>query len=183
MKTFVYSFLCMLAVGCLMSCEKESYVSIGHTLEGQYLQAELNGEETYLATTNGCIHGNKYYYAEYPNNPLPLDQLNLIRQSRDGKTAMHFYVSQGRLLQDDYPLIFEEGVYEAYCRHVELQYYENQGTSKEVMYKGLVNMVIEEWDEEGFLSGTFDGIIRAPGSKWKEIKNGAFRIKVRREST
>ncbi|NRB47349.1 MAG: hypothetical protein HRU41_06725 [Saprospiraceae bacterium] len=183
MKTFVYSFLWMVVVSSLMSCEKESYVSIGHTLEGQYIQAELNGEEIYLATTNGCIHGNKYYYAEYPNNPLPLDQLNLIRQSRDGKTAMHFYVSQGRLLQDDYPLIFEEGVHETYCRQVELQYYENQGTSKEVKYCGLISMIIEEWDDEDFLIGTFDGIVRAPGSKWKEIKKGAFRIKVRRENS
>ncbi len=178
MKTFVYSFLSMAAFSCLLSCEKESHISIGHTLEGQYIQAEVNGEDIYLATTNGSISGNQYFYQEFPNNPLPLDQLNMIRQSRDGKTAMHFYVSQGQLLQDEYPLIFEEGVYEAYCRHVELQFYENQGTAKEVKYCGLVNMIIEEWDDEGFLVGTFDGIVRAPGSKWKDLKNGVFRIRV-----
>lgn len=178
MKTFVYSFLYMAALSCLMSCEKESYINLGHTLEGQYIQAEVNGEELYLATTNGCVSGNKYFYAELANNPLPLDQLNMIRQSRDGKTAMHFYVSQGKLLQDEYPLIFEKGTYEAYCRHVELQYYENQGTSKEVKYGGLVNMIIEEWDDEGFLVGTFDGIVFASGSKRKELRNGTFRIRI-----
>ena len=183
MKTFVYSFLCLAAWGFLSACEKESHISIGHTLEGQYIQAQVNGVDVYLATTNGCISGNQYYYAEFPDNPLPLDQLNLIRQSRDGKTAMHFYVSQGQLLQDDYPLIFEAGVYEAYCRHVELQFYENQGTSKEVRYVGLVNMIIEDWDDEDFLVGTFDGIVRAPGSKWKELREGAFRIKVIRDKT
>ncbi len=178
MKTFVYSFLCLATWGLLSACEKESYVRIGHTLDGQYLQAEVNGEDVYLATLLGNSFGNIYYYAELPNNPLPLDQLNLIRQSRDGKTAMHIYVSQGRLLQDEYPLIFEEGVHEGYCRQVELQFYENYGTSKEVKYCGMINMIIESWDDEGFLVGTFDGIARAKGSRWKELKNGSFRIRV-----
>lgn len=178
MKIFVYSFLSMVALNCLLSCEKESHVMLGHTLEGQYIQAEVNGEDIYLATTNGCVSGNKYYYTEFVDNPLPLDQLNMIRQSRDGRTAMHFYVSQGKLRQDEYPLIFEEGVYETYCRHVELQYYENQGTAKEIKYSGLVNMIIEEWDDEGFLLGSFDGIVRATGSKWKKLEDGAFRIKI-----
>jgi|GEM_PF-3682115 len=182
MKTFVYSFLSLLVLGCISSCEKEAHIRLGHTLEGQYIQAQVNGEEIYLATTNGCVSGNQYYYEELPNNPIPLDQLNMIRQSRNGDKAMHFYVTQGKLLEDEFPLIFQEGVYEGFCRHVELQYYENQGSSKEIQYTGLVDMSIDSWDDEDFLQGTFEGIVRAPGSKWKEIKAGAFRIKVLRDN-
>lgn len=42
----------------------------------------------------------------------------------------------------------------------------------------MINMIIEFWDDEGFLVGIFDGIVWVKGSRWKEFKNGFFRIRV-----
>lgn len=182
MKTFIDLLLFLGLVGGLVSCQEEFHTTIGHTLEGQFIEAEIDGVPHYLATTNGCSSANKYYYQDAPELEFPLDQLNVMRQSQQGDRAIYFYVLQGRLLQDEFPIFYEAEELTAYCRHVELQYYEEKGSKRERVYKGLVNMILQDWDEEGFLTGSFDGVLRSEGGDLKKIDDGAFRIRVFKES-
>lgn len=182
MKTFVYAIFSLGLLCCLAACQNEYHITVGNTLEGQFIEAEIAGVKHYMATTNGCSSSNRYYYLDAPELTLPMDQLNVMRQSKQGDRAIYFYALQGRLLQEEYPIFYQAEELAAYCRHVELQYYENQGSKKERIYTGLVNMTLNDWDEEGFLDGSFDGVLRSEGGEVKEIKNGLFRIRVFKDS-
>ena len=177
MKTFLHISLLLLLLSGLPACQDELFVTVGPPLDGQFMEARLDGQWVRLEHTMGGLHGNVYYFEEYPDLEHPLDQLNLVRKSGNGRTAMHMYVLQGRLLETAYPVEFDADEIIGFCRHAELQVYENAGTTKEKRSTGLVDLIIDTWDAEGFMEGTFNGIVNGEG-RAIEVREGRFRIKV-----
>lgn len=125
-----------------------------------------------MVATNGDIFYNAYYISEDPAGSL--DQLNLIRYSEDGKEGLQIFVQGWRLLEQNFPLQLspENGLCNN-CLPAELQFVRlsNNEFKEEVIF---LDMLIDEWDEDGYMTGTFSG---TAGSSLSVI-NGTFRIRI-----
>lgn len=180
MKTLnLFILLCVLGV-CCSSCEEE-YFFYGKEIEGEFIEAEMNGQVIRMAAHDGYGSSDAYFFSTLQLQGDTVDQLNLIRFSSNGTESFSIYGFNLRLLDSSFPLFIPSDPEDVFNEpYISFEYKQNRITDREIIFNGTLDLTIDSWDEEDYMQGTFSGTVIATDGTTRTVENGTFRIQVSR---
>ena len=156
-----------------------------------YIRGEFDGKVLYLSTISDA-----YYYDEticgglFVNNANTLDQINLIRQNKEGSIQIAIYFSQSKIFTRQFPYsVPDENHEQGESIEINLMNLKKLGVSEQglsdddfsfigtTINKSLKIQVTKFVDNT--LEGTFEGYLTSNTGSTIIVKNGGFRIKIK----
>ncbi|PHN07061.1 hypothetical protein [Flavilitoribacter nigricans] len=183
MKHYHFLSLLLLFTSLFSACEKEATVDL--PLESEwYVTAGLAGETESFPNTFDCEtedQDNIILYKTYrhPDAASPhSDVLFIPAASADGTLKLGIFVQDRELWKADFPLELHQGtgrgLFMTYTYHPE------PGRVLEWISQGSSRFQIDEWTEDGWISGSFSGYFqpREGAEGWVRLSDGRFSVQV-----
>lgn len=180
MKTLnLFILICVLGIS-FFSCEEE-YFFYGKEIEGEFIEAEIDGQLLRTTKSSVGINSNRYSFGPINFQNDTLDQLVMIRLSDNGTESLSIFGFNLRLTETEFPLFISGDPFDPSIEpNIRLAYEQNRETDEEQIFNGQLEVIIEQWDEENYLEGSFSGTVINLSGVARQIDNGSFRIQVSR---
>lgn len=183
MKIALFAFL----AGCitLCACSKTETTELIIPATGPYLQATVDG--TAISFSNfiysGCEEPDRFGYRvitpEGASVPAT-DHLFFRSTTPDGSAQIAISLKQIFLWRGDFPVTMESKKIGGDL--IRMEYSQRDETGNRLRWdldNRLGQLVIESWDEDGWLTGSFTAELRSSdGLQVKRLEGGRFRIPV-----
>lgn len=175
MKIFTQLLVAISIFTIFNSCKKDDILL---NTSGEFIEANVGNQFVRYESTNGNVFNNTYYNDTIfgISDTIIQDQLNLIRYAENGDKSFDIFILGRKLKRDDVPINLAnvELQWRDYTQDVQVVF----GQDDNVNYTGRVDLVIEEWDENNFLAGSFFGDIGTKTGDELSVENGKFRIQI-----
>ena len=168
--------LLLVAILLFVSCSKNN---VKQELPDQYIKAQF-GEENiiYERGTVAC----EYLFRDDSSTSFVIDQLGLVTNSIGNQRGIQIYVMGSQFRDLNFPVNI--GVLENALVDLQLIEYNSPadtvfGINDDWNYSGVLNnFLIEKYDTQGYIEGSFSGIISTRTGRLLNVNEGAFRIMI-----
>lgn len=153
-------------------------------LSANFIRGELNGKLVYFTTISDA-----YYYDDTSWNGIfinsnGLDQINLIRQTREDSVQLDIYIQQSKIFTRQFPYNFKDGGHASiYLTNLKKlsSVVPNSSDDDSSFYGSTFNSMTFQVTNlvDNTLEGTFEGSLISHSGSTIIVKNGKFRINVK----
>lgn len=163
---------------------KELSVERDDRSSANFIRGYFDGKLIYFTTISNAYSYDDSSWNAYYLNSNGLDQINLIRQTREDLVQLEIYINQSKILTRQFPYSFKDGGY-ASIQLINLKkvFIVVPGSSGDdstftgTTYNSISLRVTSFVDNT--LEGTFEGSLKSYSGSTIKVKNGSFRIKVK----
>ncbi|MEM6965512.1 MAG: hypothetical protein AAF573_12145 [Bacteroidota bacterium] len=175
MKLIIQVLMMTCIIALTNGCTKEETLL---KTSGEFIEASINNDLIRYESTSASPYNNYYFYDTIITSvdTIIQDQLNLIRYADDGDKSFDIFITGRRLDKNEVPITLNNVSLQWRNHAADIQNIFGPGDGAN--YSGGADLVIEDWDENDFLSGSFSGNISTVTGKSLSVKNGKFRIQI-----
>lgn len=163
---------------------KEVSVERDDRSSANFIRGEFDGKLICFTTISNAYSYDDSSWNAYFLNSNGLDQINLIRQTREDLVELAIYINQSKILTRQFPYNLKDG------GHAEIQLINLKkvftvvpgSSGDDATFIGTTNNSISLRITSfvaNTLEGTFEGSLKSYSGSTIKVKNGSFRIKVK----
>jgi len=168
--------LLLVAILLIVSCSKNN---VKQELPDQYIKAQFGEEDIiYEPGTVAC----EYLYGDDSSTSYVIDQLGLVTNSIGNQRGIQIYAMGIQFRDLNFPVNL--GILENAIIGLQLREYNSPadtvfGLNDDWNYSGILNnFLIEKYDTQGYIEGSFSGTISTCTGRLLNVNQGSFRIMI-----